>query len=204
MPLINLTMIRTFIINRNIDYEWFLTRVSHSTEFLLRFLVQITFVSCFIQLLASPYFATRKFKKWVSSEYTDDNWEFKEWFFNIGYSVPYNASIFTLVLVFSTIVPLVLPLGCVFFYVKYVLDKYNLIYVCPEQFESAGKVSRSKPIIYSIVAVVLYQIAMVVVFIITNDKIMCIALMSVSLVGLGFIVYVTKKENSKLSLIDSK
>jgi len=38
-------MIQTFIINRNIDYDSFLTRVSHSTEFLLRYLIQITFVS---------------------------------------------------------------------------------------------------------------------------------------------------------------
>ena len=84
----------------------------------------------------------------MNHEYSEENWEFQEWFFNIGYSVPYNASIFTLVLSFSTIVPLVLPLGSVFFYIKYLFDKYNLIYVCPEQFESAGKISRNKPIIY--------------------------------------------------------
>ena len=93
VPLINLTMLRTFIINRNIDYNSLLERVSHSTEFLLRFLVQITFVSWTIQLLASPYFATKRFKKWVNREYREEKWEFQEWFFNIGYSVPYNASI---------------------------------------------------------------------------------------------------------------
>lgn len=204
VPLINLTMLQAFIINRDIDYEGFIERVSHSTEFLLRFLIQITFVSCTIQLLASPYFATKKFKKWVNNEYSDENWEFQEWFFNIGYSVPYNASIFTMVLVFSTVVPLVLPLGSVFFYVKYLLDKYNLIYVCPEQFESAGKISRNKPIVYSIIAVVMYQAAMVVTFIITRDILMYSILIIVSAVGLVLIIYVIKKENSKLNLIESK
>lgn len=45
VPLINLTMLQTFIISRDIDYNGFIERVSHSTEFLLRFLIQITFVS---------------------------------------------------------------------------------------------------------------------------------------------------------------
>lgn len=62
VPLVNLTMLQTFIINKNIDYDGLLERVSHSTEFLLRFLIQITFISCTIQLLASPYFASKKFK----------------------------------------------------------------------------------------------------------------------------------------------
>lgn len=140
----------------------------------------------------------------MNHEYSDEKWEFQEWFFNIGYSVPYNASIFALVLVFSTIVPLVLPLGSIFFYIKYLLDKYNLIYVCPEQFESAGKISRNKPIVYSVVAVVLYQIAMVVVFIITKDVIMYTVLIVVSLVGLAAIVFVINQKNSKLSIVERK
>lgn len=170
VPLINLTMLQAFIISRDIDYNGFLERVSHSTEFLLRYLIQITFVSWTIQLLASPYFATKKFKKWVNNEYSDENWQFQEWFFNIGYSVPYNAAIFTMVLAFSTVAPLVLPFGSVFFFIKYMLDKYNLIYVCPEQFESAGKISRNKPISYSIIAVCLYQFSMMVVFILAAQK----------------------------------
>ena len=204
VPLVNLTMLQTFIINRQIDYDGFLERVTHSTEFLLRFLIQITFVSWTIQLLASPYFATKKFKKWVNHEYSEENWEFQEWFFNIGYSVPYNSSIFTLVLLFSTIVPLVLPLGSIFFYIKYLFDKYNLIYVWPEQFESAGKISRNKPITYSIIAIVLYQIAMVVVFIVTKDVLKYVTLIILSLIGFGGIIYVIKKDNSKLSIIDGK
>jgi len=127
--MITLTMLQAFIINRDIDYHGFLYRISHSTEFFFRFLIQITFLSCTVQLLAAPYFATKKFKKWVSNEYKDEHWEFQEWFFNISYSIPYNLAIFTLVLIFSTIVPLILPLGSVFFYIKYLLDKYNLIYV---------------------------------------------------------------------------
>ena len=113
-------------------------------------------------------------------------------------------TIFTLVLVFSTVVPLVLPFGALFFYIKYLFDKFNLIYVCPEQFESAGKISRNKPIVYSIIALVLYQITMAVVFIITNDYVKYIILIIASFLGLFWIIYVIQRENSKLNLIDGK
>ena len=79
-----------------------------------------------------------------------------------------------------------------------------MIYVWPEQFESAGKISRNKPIAYSIIAIVLYQIAMVVVFIVTKDVLKYVTLIILSLIGFGGIIYVIKKDNSKLSIIDGK
>ena len=45
VPMITLTMLQAFIINRDLDYDGFLKRVSNSTEFLFRFLIQITFLS---------------------------------------------------------------------------------------------------------------------------------------------------------------
>lgn len=45
VPMITLTMLQAFIIDRDIDYDGFLKRVSHSTEFLFRLLIQITFLS---------------------------------------------------------------------------------------------------------------------------------------------------------------
>lgn len=87
---------------------------------------------------------------------------------------------------------------------KYLFDKFNLIYVCPEQFESAGRISSFKPIKYSIIALVLYQITMVVVFIITQDVVKYVVLIISSIIGLFGIIYVIKLENSKLNLIDGK
>jgi len=204
VPLINLTMIQTFIVNKNIDNEMLVERISHSTEFLLRLLIQITFISATIQLFASPYFATKKFKKWVNNEYKDENWQFQEWFFHIGYSVPYNAALFTMILVFSTIAPLVLPMGAILFYLKYMLDKYNLLYVCPEQFESAGKISRSKPIYYVIFSLVLYHTAMIIVFVVVNNYIMYSLLGLVAIVGFLFSLWIIKKKNVKLNMVESK
>ena len=109
-----------------------------------------------------------------------------------------------MVLVFSTIVPLVVPMGAIFFYLKYLLDKYNLIYVCPEQFESAGKISRSKPIYYTIIAIVIYHIVMIVMFIITQDIIMYLVLGALSIAGFCFILYITRKKNTKLNLVERK
>lgn len=140
----------------------------------------------------------------MNNEYRDENWQFQEWFFNIGYSVPYNSAIFSMVLVFSTVVPLVLPLGSIFFYVKYLLDKYNLIYVCPEQFESAGKISRNKPIYYTVFAVIMYQIAMLVVFIVTKDVIMSVIIAAVAIWGFITMIFFIRRVNNKLSHIESK
>ena len=153
-------------------------------------------------MLAAPYFATKKFKNWVNYEFKEENWEFKNWFFNIEYSVPYNASVFTLILMFSTVVPLILPLGSIFFYVKYMLDKYNIIYVCPDQFESAGKISRNKTINYSIFAIILYQISMVVVLVITQDIIMYTVLILISVIGTICIVYIVNGKNIRLNQVE--
>lgn len=139
----------------------------------------------------------------MNYEFKDENWEFQDWFFNIGYSVPYNSAVFTLILMFSTIVPLILPLGSVFFYIKYLLDKYNIIYVCPDQFESAGKISRNKTLYYSIFAVILYQISMVIVLIITEDVLMYSLLIAASILGTAFIIFIVLRKNVKLNQVES-
>ena len=47
---------------------------------------------------------------------------------------------FTLVFIFSTILPLVLPIGCLFFVVKYFIDKYNIVYLYRSNYESDGMI----------------------------------------------------------------
>jgi hypothetical protein len=41
---------------------------------------------------------------------------------------------------FSTTIPLIVPFGCLFFYIKYFVDKYNLLFVYPVEFESQGNI----------------------------------------------------------------
>jgi len=43
-------------------------------------------------------------------------------------------------LVLSTSIPLITPFGCLFFFYKYYVDKYNLLFVYPVEFESHGNI----------------------------------------------------------------
>lgn len=43
-------------------------------------------------------------------------------------------------LCFSTTIPLIAPFGCLFFFIKYFVDKYNLLFVYPVEFESHGNI----------------------------------------------------------------
>ena len=47
-------------------------------------------------------------------------------------------AIFFLVIVYSTIAPLITLLGAICFLFKYYVDKYNMLYVFPFEFESNG------------------------------------------------------------------
>lgn len=45
-----------------------------------------------------------------------------------------------LTLCFSTTIPLIVPFGCLFFFIKYFVDKYNLLFVYPVEFESSADI----------------------------------------------------------------
>ena len=49
--------------------------------------------------------------------------------------------LFLLIICFSTTIPLITPFGALFFYIKYYIDKYNLLFLYPAEFESYGNVT---------------------------------------------------------------
>jgi len=48
-------------------------------------------------------------------------------YFDIAYNQAFSISIFTMVFLFSTSVPIILPFGCLLFLLKYLIDKYNIV-----------------------------------------------------------------------------
>jgi hypothetical protein len=48
--------------------------------------------------------------------------------------------VFALTFCFSTTIPLIVPFGGLFFLIKYYVDKYNLLFVYPVEFESNGNI----------------------------------------------------------------
>jgi len=60
------------------------------------------------------------------------------WFFDKGYHSAYTQVIFCIILIFSHTVPLMTLLGFTYFLVKYYIDKYNIIYVFPNEYIGQG------------------------------------------------------------------
>ena len=52
-----------------------------------------------------------------------------DWFFDLGYHFAFSIMVFILILIFSASVPLIPLFGFIFFAFKYVVDKYNFVYV---------------------------------------------------------------------------
>ena len=59
-------------------------------------------------------------------------------YFDVAYNQALAISVFAMIFVFSASVPIILPFGFVYFFLKYIIDKYNIVWVYPLEFESHG------------------------------------------------------------------
>jgi len=66
-----------------------------------------------------------------------------DWFFDLGYHQSYSSTIFMLCLIFSCLMPLSCAFGFLFFYFKYYVEKYNMIFVYLKEFEARGKLKKN-------------------------------------------------------------
>jgi hypothetical protein len=69
-------------------------------------------------------------------------------------------TVFCLVMIHSTIAPLMSILGTIFFFFKYFVDKYNMLYVYPLEYESNGMTVNTL-IRYSIIGIVLFNVILI-------------------------------------------
>lgn len=107
----------------------------------MRYIVQVTFLSNSIQLLALPQFFVKKIRVFLAStEYEKFYASLIKKYFDYGFNYSFSITVFVLTLCFSTTIPLIAPFGCLFFYIKYFVDKYNLLFVYPVEFESHGNI----------------------------------------------------------------
>ena len=70
----------------------------------------------------------------IKTEYKD------EFEYDISYNQSYTLVIFLNCLIFSCFVPLIALIGAIYFYLKYLIDKYNLMFVYNKNYESGGKI----------------------------------------------------------------
>ena len=113
-----------------------------NSYFFLRYAIQVTFISNGIQLLALPQFFVKKMRVLLaSSDYEKFYASMIKKYFDYGYNYSFSITVFMLIICFSTTIPLITPFGALFFYIKYYIDKYNLLFLYPAEFESHGNVT---------------------------------------------------------------
>ncbi len=92
-----------------------------------------------IQILDLPHYFYMMLKKFLmrSKAYLEDEVE-DDYYFDLGYHFAFSITIFTLIFIFSAAVPLIPCFGFLFFGFKYMIDKYNFVFVYQTEFESRG------------------------------------------------------------------
>eukprot|EP00922_Rhytidocystis_sp_ex-Travisia-forbesii_P002696 GHVS01003978.1.p1 GENE.GHVS01003978.1~~GHVS01003978.1.p1 ORF type:complete len:1059 (+),score=183.26 GHVS01003978.1:93-3269(+) len=115
-----------------------------------------------------------------------------DWHFDFGYWYAVCLSTFTLVFVFSVVVPLILPLGALFFALKYRIDRYNFEngVWCVDK-DSGGRIVGTA-CRYMIFAISFLQFCMSGFFIIQQDRYLVLA---------GILLFVTSTMTVVLLLI---
>ncbi|GAW83866.1 hypothetical protein, conserved [Plasmodium gonderi] len=126
--------------------------------FAMRYLLHCCFLTCANQLLQIPQFSIRSIVKTVTKKETS------AWTFDFGYWYGFNTTILALILTFSVAVPFILPLGSLYFFLRYYIDKYNLIYeVCRTNLDSHGAIIRTA-IKFMLFSVAFFQLVMFTFF----------------------------------------
>jgi hypothetical protein len=112
----------------------------------IKFIIQLTFVTNGLQLLDVPHRIMRWIKKQLherkqkhslyKTPFEDD------YMFDLGYNQSYCLVILLNCILFASIVPIIPVFACLYFHIKYNVDKYNLVFVYYRRHESGGKIKK--------------------------------------------------------------
>ena len=165
-----------------------------NSYFFLRYAIQVTFISNGIQLLALPQFFVKKMRVLLaSSDYEKFYASMIKKYFDYGYNYSFSITVFMLIIVFSTTIPLITIFGALFFYIKYYIDKYNLLFLYPAEFESHGNVTEMI-IKFELIGIFFFQFIISNTFIkIFRDKDYAIYATLLYIIFSVFIFYGTKQ-----------
>ena len=133
--------------------------ISKSSYF-LRYLITATFITQAFILIDIPHWFSlvmqkmeeRKLdksvqkialgakKSWMNKD--DEKKAFKDLFtFEISFNIAFNQVIYTMVFIYAVVSPFTLLIGALYFFVKYIVDKYLLCVIYPREYESFGEIS---------------------------------------------------------------
>ena len=113
-------------------------------NFFITLIIQLTFITNGLSLIDAPHLIYTWFYK---SQYERSNQHLlfvppfqDDYEFDFGYHYSYCLVVFLNCLLFSSIVPIIPILAVFYFYIKYLVDKYNLVFTYFTNFDSGGEV----------------------------------------------------------------
>ena len=59
----------------------------------------------------------------------------------ISFHIAFNQVVYSIVLLYSLVSPMITLFGALFFTIKYFVDKYNQIYIYPKLYDSKGTIA---------------------------------------------------------------
>lgn len=77
----------------------------------------------------------------VSAAADGSNMEKDEYTWEIGFHIAFVQVVFTMILLYALVSPLITLFGALFFTIKYFVDKYNQVYVYPKLYDSKGSLA---------------------------------------------------------------
>lgn len=140
LPILNITTIQnffTYITKQNLDtfQVELATRALKTSEFYLKYLIQMTFLTNIIQILDIPHYLYMAMKKGCckcgkkKSKFESEDEIIDDWYFDLGYHYAWAIVIFTLVFIFSASAPLIPVFGFLFFTFKVMIFMILLAFV---------------------------------------------------------------------------
>lgn len=113
----------------------------------IKFIIQLTFVTNGVAMMDAAHRATVWLKDWLHKRGQRDS-DYKTAFvdetqFPLGFNQSYIMVVFIDAMLFSQLAPLIPFFASFYFYIKYLVDKNNLLFVYCHKYESGGQIRKS-------------------------------------------------------------
>lgn len=86
---------------------------------------------------------------------------FEIWFYDLSFKTSISVGVFTFGIFFSLMIPMISPFVIFLIIIQLYIDKYNLLYIYPLEFESQT-ISRKALVKNSFYAIILFQLGMII------------------------------------------
>ena len=131
-------------------------RIGQMAAFFTTYMMQVTFLFNCIQVLDLGHLFISLI--WSRFLKTIQGLEFRdEYPFDLGYWLAFTSTIGLMSLIFSTVMPILTLFSFIFFATRYYIEKYNVIFVYMQDFDSKGTMLQVI-VPYGIIGVLFYQI----------------------------------------------